>query len=104
MITTPIFSHQPPHIRSHTSLESFRNTLKIDYYPSLNRWQSRQIFNRDGKVYQQLLLICIHGCEGESSFEWCRPDLDVVMSGGRKTVIERLLKEDILKYLIPTFS
>ena len=104
MITTPIFSHQPPHIRSHTSLESFRNTLKIDYYPSLNRWQSRQIFNRDGQVYQQLVLICIHGCEGESSFEWCRPDLDVVMSGGRKTVIDRLLKADILKYLIPTFS
>ena len=104
MIIMSIFNRQPPNIRSHGNIDSFRNTLKIDYYPSLNRWQSRQIFNRDGKVYQQLVLICIHGCEGESSFEWCRPDLDVVMSGGRKTVIDRLLKEDILKYLNPTFS
>jgi hypothetical protein len=30
--------------------------------------------------------------------------LDVVMSGGRKATIDRLLKEDILKYLSPTFS
>ena len=99
-----IFNRQPPNIRSHTNLDSFRNTLKIDYYPSLNRWQSHQIFNRDGKVCQQLVLICIHGCEGSSTFEWCRPDLDVVVSGGREMVIDRLLKEDILKYLTPTFS
>ena len=104
MIVSPIFNRQPPNIRSCPSLDSFRNTLKIDYYPSLNRWQSRQIFNRDGKVCQQLVLICIHGCEGEATFEWCRPDLDVVVSGGRKTTIDRLLKEDILKYLLPTFS
>ena len=50
-----IFNRQPPNIRSHADIDSFRNTLKIDYYPSLNRWQSRQIFNRDGKVYQQLV-------------------------------------------------
>jgi hypothetical protein len=49
-------------------------------------------------------MVCIHGCEGESTFEWCRPDLDVVMSGQRKAVIDRLLKEDVLKYLTPTFS
>jgi hypothetical protein len=104
MIISPIFNRQPPNIRSRSGLDSFRNILMIDYYPSLNRWQSRPIFNRDGKVCQQLTLICIHGCEGESTFEWCRPDLDVVMSGGRKAVIDRLLKEDILKYLTPTFS
>ena len=69
MIISPIFNRQPPNIRSCPSLDSFRNTLKIDYHPSLNRWQSRQIFNRDGKVCQQLVLICIHGCEGESSFK-----------------------------------
>jgi hypothetical protein len=104
MIISPIFNRQPPNIRSRPDLDNFRNTLKIDYYPSLNRWQSRQIFNRDGKVCQQLILVCIHSCEGEATFEWCRPDLDVVVSGGRKTVIDRLLKEDILKYLAPTFS
>ncbi|AFY93150.1 hypothetical protein [Chamaesiphon minutus] len=104
MITTPIFTRQPPHIRSCTSLKSFRNILKIDYYPSLNRWESHLIFNRDGKVCQQFVIVCIHSCEGESTFEWCRPDLDVIISGGRKEVIDRLLKEDILKYLIPTFN
>jgi hypothetical protein len=104
MIIAPIFNRQPPNICPHKNLDSFRNILMIDYYPSLNRWQSRPIFNRDGKVCQQLTLICIHGCEGESTFEWCRPDLDVVLSGGRKATIDRLLKEDILKYLIPTFS
>ena len=104
MIITPIFNRQPPNIRSCTDLNKFRDTLKIDYYPSLNRWQSHQIFNRDGRVCQQLILVCIHGCEGEFTFEWCRPDLDVVVSGGRKAVIDRLLKEDVLKYLTPTFS
>jgi hypothetical protein len=77
-----IFKHQPPNLRCSENTDSFHNILKIDYYPSLNRWQSRPIFNRDGKAFQQLILVCIQGCEGESTFEWCRPDLDVVMSGG----------------------
>lgn len=104
MIITPIFSRQPPNIRSCIDPNKFRNTLKIDYYPTLNRWQSHLIFNRNGKVCQQIVMVCIHGCEGESSFEWCRPDLDVIVSGERKAVIDRLLKEDVLKYLTPTFS
>ena len=104
MIIAPIFHRQPPNIRSHPDLLEFRNTFKIDYYPSLNRWQSHQIFNRDGEVCRQLILVCIHGCEGRSTFEWCRPDVDVVVNEGYKTVIDRFLKEDILKYLSPTFS
>ena len=105
MIISPIFNRQPPNIRS-LSNRGLCNTLMIDYYPSFNRWQSREIFNwsHNGRVCQQLVFVCIHGCEGESTFEWCRPDLDVVISGGRKATIDRLLKEDILKYLIPTFS
>jgi hypothetical protein len=104
MIITPIFNRQPPNIRSYPSLDSFCIIVVIDYYPTLNRWRSRQVFNCNGKVHQPIVLVCIHGCEGGSTFEWCRPDLDVVMSGGRKAVIDRLLKEDILKYLTPTFS
>jgi hypothetical protein len=104
MITAPIFSRQPPNIRYCPNLKSFRNIFKIDYYPSLNRWQSHIIFNYDGKICQQFVVVCIHSCEGESNFEWCRPDLDVIISGERREVIDRLLKEDILKYLIPTFN
>ena len=103
MITTPVFNRQPPNIRSHPGLDIFWIIVVIDYYPTLNRWQSRQIFNCNGK-HQQIVLVCIHGCEGGSTFEWCRPDVDVVVNEGYKTVIDRFLKEDILKYLSPTFS
>lgn len=105
MIISPIFNRQPPNIRS-LSTGGLCNTLMIDYFPSFNRWQSREILNwsHNGRVCPQLVLICIRGCEGGSTFEWCRPDLDVVMSGGHKATIDRLLKEDILKYLNPAFK
>jgi hypothetical protein len=99
-----IFKVEPPNLKQHNgTVDNLRNIFKIDYAPYLNKWFSRRITNLDGSTEQELILINVYDSQTKNTYEWCRSDLQPFIEADNLRIIDRLLKEDILKYLISTF-
>jgi hypothetical protein len=97
-----IFKSQPPNLKEHTQIVSnCHNIFKIDYAPYLNRWFSRRIISLDSSTDKELVLINLYDIESKTTYEWCRPDLQLIIEVDNLRIIDRLLREDILKYLQP---
>jgi hypothetical protein len=100
-----IFNRQPPNLKEHPSIvdDDSRSLFRINYTPRSQRWHSWRLTNRDGEIYNEIILIRIDTCQGEYYFKWEDPNLATIISEGNMTAIDGLLKEDIFNYLNPTF-
>jgi hypothetical protein len=97
-----IFKVQPPNLKQHSGVvDNSQNVFKIDYAPYLNRWFSRRTVSLDNSTEQELILINLYDIERKTTYEWCRPDLQPIIKADNLQIIDRLLREDILKYLYP---
>ena len=95
------FREQPPNLKQHTGVVTdSQGIFKIDYAPYLNRWFSRRTASRDGGTDQELILVNVYNPETKSTYEWCRPDLQAIIAGEDSQTIDKLLKEDVLSYLL----
>jgi|GEM_PF-3908165 len=96
-----IFNCQPPNLKRHSGvINDSQNVFKIDYAPYLNRWFSRHTVSRDGGTEQELILVNVYDPQSRSIYEWCCPDIQAIVKEENLPVIDRLLKEDVLKYLL----
>ncbi len=95
-----IFKSQPPNLKQHSGVTNDSQTVfKIDYAPYLNRWFSRRILSLDSSIDKELILINLYDIETRSTYEWCRLNLQTIIESENLPMIDRLLQEDILKYL-----
>ena len=96
-----IFRKQPPNLKEHNGVvNDSQGLFKIDYAPYLSRWFSRHTASRNGRTEQNLILVNIYDPQSKKTFEWCRPDLRVIVEGEDISAISRLLKEDVANYLL----
>lgn len=96
-----IFREQPPNLKQHSGVvNDSQSIFKIDYAPYLNKWFSRRTASRDGGTEQELILVNVYDPQTKITYEWCRSDLQAIVSGGNLQTIDRLLKEDVLSYLL----
>jgi hypothetical protein len=95
-----IFKSQPPNLKQHSGVtNTSQNIFKIDYAPYLNRWFSRRTVSLDNSTEQELILINLYDIESKTTYKWCRPDLQPIIEADNLRIIDRLLQEDILRYL-----
>jgi hypothetical protein len=96
-----IFNQQPPNLKQHSGVISgSQGVCEIDYAPYLNRWFIRRTGKREGEIEQKLILVNVYDPQSKSTYEWCRPNLQAIVKEENLPAIERLLKEDILNYLL----
>jgi hypothetical protein len=96
-----IFNRQPPNLKQHSGVISdSQSVFRIDYAPYLNRWFSRRTASRDGGTEQELILVNLYDFQSKSTYEWCRPNLQAIVKEENLNTIDRLLKEDVLDYLL----
>ncbi|AFY93151.1 hypothetical protein [Chamaesiphon minutus] len=96
-----IFREQPPNLKQHSGIiNDSQGVFKIDYAPYLNRWFSRHTASRDGGIGQNLILVNVYNPQTKITCEWCRPDIQAIVEEENLSAIDRLLKEDILNYLL----
>jgi hypothetical protein len=95
-----IFNRQPPNLKQHSGfISDSQSVFKIDYAPYLNRWFSRRTASHNGGTEQELILVNVYDYLNKDTYEWCRPDLQAIVKEENLHTIDRLLKEDVLKYL-----
>ena len=95
-----IFREQPPNFKQHSGVvNDSQSILKIDYAPYLNKWFSCHTASRDGGTDQELILVNVYDPQTKITYEWCRPDLQAIVTDKNFQTIDRLLKEDVLNYL-----
>ena len=56
--------------------------------------------NLDGGTGQELILVNVYDPQNMITYEWCRPNLRAIIAGENLLMIGKLLKEDILNYLL----
>ena len=96
-----IFREQPPNLKEHNGVISDSHRIfKIDYAPYLNRWFSRRVTSSDGDTGRELILVNVYDAQTKNTYEWCRPDLQAIVEGENLLTIDKLLKEDVLSYLL----
>jgi hypothetical protein len=96
-----IFREQPPNLRQHSRvINDSQGIFKIHYAPYLDKWFSRRISNCESNTDQELILVNVYDPENMITYEWCRPNLQAIVAGENLLVIGKLLKEDILNYLL----
>jgi hypothetical protein len=96
-----IFREQPPNLKEHSGvINDSQSIFKIDYAPYLDRWFSRHIASRDGSTDQKSILVNVYDPQTKNTYEWCRSDLHAIVANENLLAIGRLLKEDILNYLL----
>ena len=96
-----IFREQPPNLRQHSGVISdSQGIFKIHYAPYLDKWFSRHTANCDSGTDQELILVNVYDPQDTITYEWCRPNLRSIIAGENLLMIGKLLKEDILNYLL----
>jgi hypothetical protein len=96
-----IFREKPPNLKEHSGVISDSHKIfKIDYALYLNRWFSRLVTNCEGNTDRELILVNVYDSQTKNTYEWCRPDLQAIVAGENLLTIDKLLKEDVLSYLL----
>jgi hypothetical protein len=96
-----IFREQPPNLKEHSGvINDSQGIFKIHYAPYLNKWFSRRTTNCEGGTDQELILVNVYDPQNMNTYEWCRPNLRSIVAGENLLMIGKLLKEDILNYLL----
>jgi hypothetical protein len=94
-----IFRVQPPNLKEFSgAINGDWGVFKIDYAPHQNRWFSRRTASHDGG--RTLVILNVHDPQNMTSYEWYRSDLQAIVESEDTSAIERLLKEDVLNYLL----
>jgi hypothetical protein len=96
-----IFREQPPNLKQHTGvINDAQGIFKIHYAPYIDKWFSRRMTNLDGGTGQELILVNVYDPQNMNTYEWCRPNLQAIVACENLMMIGKLLKEDILSYLL----
>ena len=96
-----MFREQPPNLKEHSGvINCSQGIFKIHYAPYLDKWFSRRMTNLDGGTGQELILVNVYDPQNMNIYEWCRPNLQAIIAGENLLMIGKLLKEDILNYLL----
>ena len=96
-----IFREQPPNLKQHSGvIYDSQGIFKIHYAPYLDKWFSRRVTNCEGATEQELVLVNVYDPQNMTTYEWCRPNLAEIIAGENLLMIRKLLKEDILNYLL----
>jgi hypothetical protein len=96
-----IFREQPPNLKEHSGVTNdSQGIFKIHYAPYLNKWFSRRTNHCEGDTDKELILVNVYDPQNMNTYEWCRPDLRSIVAGENLMMIGKLLKEDILNYLV----
>jgi hypothetical protein len=103
-----IFKEQPPNLRQHNGVISdSQGVCEIDYAPYLDKWFIRRTPSRKEGIEPKLILVNVYAPQSKSTYEWCRPDLETIVREENLSMLDRLLREDVLNYAtikIPTYS
>jgi hypothetical protein len=96
-----IFREQPPNLKEHSGvINDSQGIFKIHYAPYLDKWFSRRMASHEGGTDQELILVNVYDPQNMNTYEWCRPNLRSIVAGENLLMIGKLLKEDILNYLL----